>query len=85
MHGVVWCNPPYGKRLPAWVAKGMESADAGATVVMLLPARTDRRWWHTHAMRGEVRFIEGRVTFEGAPNAAPFPSVIVIFRPPVAA
>jgi len=27
----------------------------GATVVCLVPARTDARWWHDFAMRGEIR------------------------------
>jgi phage N-6-adenine-methyltransferase len=80
--GVCWCNPPYGKELSAWLQKAYESAQAGATVVCLLPARTDRRWWHAYAARGEVRFVPGRLTFTGASNPAPFASVIVIFRPP---
>jgi hypothetical protein len=49
-------------------------------VVMLLPARTDTRWWHEWVMKGEVRFIRGRLKFGGAKNSAPFPSVIVVFK-----
>jgi hypothetical protein len=28
----------------------------------------------------EIRFIKGRLRFEGATNNAPFPSVVVIFK-----
>jgi hypothetical protein len=59
-----------------------ESAREGALVVRLLPARTDMRWWREYVMRGEIRLLRGRITFVGASAAAPFPSAIVIFRPP---
>ena len=36
-YGRCWCNPPYGRQVGLWVAKAAESADSGATVVMLLP------------------------------------------------
>jgi hypothetical protein len=53
----------------------------GATVVCLVPARTDARWWHDFAMRGEIRLIQGRLRFGQARAGAPFPSAIIIFRP----
>ena len=43
---VVFMNPPYGRVIGLWVRKAYESAQAGAVVVCLLPARTDTRWWH---------------------------------------
>lgn len=80
--GVVFCNPPYGRRIGQWVEKGARSAEEGATVVMLLPSRTDTQWWHRWVMKAsEIRFIEGRLRFGNAANAAPFPSAIVVFRP----
>ena len=79
---VCWMNPPYGPQLAAWMRKAYESAQGGATVVCFLPARTCTRWWHTYAMRGEYTFLKGRTRFEGAASGAPFPSVIVVFRPP---
>ena len=79
--GVCWCNPPYGRDLGLWIAKAYESAQAGATVVCLLPVRTDTRWWQTYILSAEVRFVPGRLTFGGASNPAPFPSAVVIFRP----
>jgi phage N-6-adenine-methyltransferase len=79
--GVCWMNPPYGREMPKWIRKAYESAQEGATVVSLLPARTDTAVWHDYCMKGEIRFIRGRLKFGGHTNAAPFPSAIVIFRP----
>jgi len=78
--GVVFCNPPYGKEITAWIEKAfLSSITEGTTVVMLLPSRTDTAWWHDLCSQGEIRFIRGRLSFNG--NKAPFPSAIVIFRP----
>lgn len=77
-----WMNPPYGRTIGKWVQKAYETAQDGATVVCLLPARTDTAWWHDFCMKGEIRFLRGRVHFlsYGAPGAAaPFPSAIVVF------
>jgi phage N-6-adenine-methyltransferase len=81
--GICWMNPPYGREIGQWVKKAYESAIGGATVVCLLPARTDTSWWHDYCMKGEVRFIRGRLKFGGASENAPFPSAVVIFRPGV--
>lgn len=79
--GAVWMNPPYGREIGTWVAKAAHEANKGATVVCLLPARTDTKWWHRYVIpHAEVRFVKGRLKFGGAKNAAPFPSAIVIFR-----
>lgn len=78
--GTVWLNPPYGRAVGAWIRKAFEEAQRGATVVCLVPARTDAAWWHDYAMKGEVRFIRGRVKFVGARYNAPFPCAVVIFR-----
>lgn len=80
--GVCWMNPPYGEVIGQWMEKAYLSAEAGATVVCLVPARTDTAWWHDYAMRGEVRFLRGRLKFGAAENSAPFPSAVVVFRPP---
>jgi phage N-6-adenine-methyltransferase len=80
--GTCWMNPPYGREIGRWVEKAYRSSQAGATVVCLLPARTDTSWWHLWVTRAEeVRFLRGRLKFGGAENSAPFPSAIVIFRP----
>ena len=78
--GVCFMNPPYGRTIGKWMAKAVSEWQAGATVVCLVPARTDTNWWHTYAMQGEIRFIKGRLKFGGSKNAAPFPSAVVIFR-----
>lgn len=76
--GTVWCNPPYGRTVSQWVKKAAESK---ATIVMLLPARTDTKWFHDYIyQKAEVRFIKGRLKFGGCDNSAPFPSMVVIFR-----
>ena len=83
--GICWMNPPYGRQIGRWVHKARLSAQAGATVVCLLPSRTDTRWWHNDVMKAaEIRFIQGRLYFERDGKQlgrSPFPSAIVIFRP----
>ena len=80
--GAVWCNPPYGRNVGRWVQKASETAKAGDVVVMLLPARTDTAWFHDLIwQKAEVRFVRGRLKFGGCKNAAPFPSMVVVFRP----
>jgi len=80
--GVVWMNPPYGPRMAEWMEKAYRSSLCGATVVCLVPSRTDTRWWHDYAMKAtEIRFIKGRLKFDEHKNSAPFPSAIVIFKP----
>ena len=80
--GVVWCNPPYGKQIGSWVRRGFFASISGNTVVMLLPARTDTRWFHEYIYgKAEIRFIRGRLKFGGSKNSAPFPSMVVVFMP----
>ena len=87
---VFWCNPPYSK-CREFVAKAAWEASEGCTVVCLVPSRTDTRWLHDHVWDRdrhqpqpgvEVRFLKGRLKFSGAKAGAPFPSMIVVFRPP---
>lgn len=74
----VWCNPPYGREIGAWVRKASESE---ALTVMLLPARTDTKWFHDYIYhKAEIRFIKGRLKFGDGKNSAPFPSMVVVFR-----
>lgn len=79
-HGRCWMNPPYGREIGKWMQKAYEEAQKGATVVCLVPARTDTKWWHDYAMKGEIEFIRGRLKFNGHKNSAPFPSAIVVFK-----
>jgi phage N-6-adenine-methyltransferase len=79
-HGVCWMNPPYGRDIGKWMKKAYESSLQGATVVCLVPSRTDTKWWHEYAMQGQIEFIKGRLKFGDAKNSAPFPSAIVVFK-----
>jgi len=74
----VWCNPPYGRRIADWIYK---AATSDATTVLLVPARTDVKWFHEIVIpHAEVRFIKGRLKFGGSKDPAPFPTMLVIFR-----
>jgi phage N-6-adenine-methyltransferase len=78
----VFMNPPYGDQIGKWVRKAWLESLNGTTVVCLIPSRTDTSYWHDYVMKAtELRFIYGRVTFGGVKRHAPFPSVIVVFRP----
>ncbi|WP_424768544.1 DNA N-6-adenine-methyltransferase [Paenibacillus sp. sgz302251] len=82
--GVCWMNPPYGRGIHKWVQKAYESSLKGVTVVCLLPARTDTKWWHEYCEKvdknNDIRFIKRRIRFGGSNGDAPFPSVVVVFR-----
>jgi DNA N-6-adenine-methyltransferase (Dam) len=79
---VVWCNPPFGSIEP-WVRKAYEESLRGATVVMLLPCRTDTAWWHDWIVPyAEKRWTRGRIKFIGMDDKVPFATAIFIFRPP---
>jgi phage N-6-adenine-methyltransferase len=79
--GVCWMNPPYGRAIGLWVAKAHAAAREGATVVALLPARTDTAWWHQYvAKAADIRYLRGRLRFGTAKNGAPFPSAVVVFK-----
>jgi phage N-6-adenine-methyltransferase len=82
----VWVNPPYGNAIGKWILKACDEIlfhDGARVVVMLVPARTDTRWWKTAKEGGaEIRFLFGRLKFGGSKNSAPFPSAILIFRNP---
>ena len=79
---VVFCNPPYGKEIADWVQYSYEqSKKPNTTVVMLIPARTDTRYFHNYIYgKAEIRFIKGRLKFGDATSAAPFPSMVVVYR-----
>ena len=80
--GRVFCNPPYGRKIALWVQKASEeSKKCNTIVVMLLPARTDTKWFHEYIYnKAEIRFIKGRLKFNNSNNPAPFPSMIVVFK-----
>ena len=75
-----WMNPPYGREIGKWIEKAYKESIKGVTVVCLIPARTDTTYWHEFVMKGEIRFIKGRLKFGSSKLNAPFPSAVVIFR-----
>ena len=85
-YGAVFCNPPSGREIGKWVQKAYsEHVHGGATIVMLIPARTDTSYFHDYIYgKAEIRFLRGRLKFEdengAAMNPAPFPSMVVIYR-----
>jgi site-specific DNA-methyltransferase (adenine-specific) len=78
----VFMNPPYGRVIKDWLKKAYEESQvSGTTVVALIPARTDTRYWHNYVMKGEaVYFVKGRLKFGNGENSAPFPSAVVVFK-----
>ena len=83
--GVCWCNPPFDRTKPAWVKKAYESAQAGATVVVLLPwnGTGDTSWWHKYVLRAsEIRYLRGRQRYSGLDGRkVTVRTVLVVFRP----
>lgn len=83
--GAVFCNPPYGREIGKWVRKAYEEAQSGATVVLLIPARTDTSYFHDYILgHAEIRWVRGRLRFEDEDGKvyppAPFPSMVVVYN-----
>lgn len=83
-----WCNPPYGSETPKWIDKAVnEVHGTGAChrAVLLLPGRTDTRWFHERLWpwAREILLMKGRVPFEGFEGQSPmFPSLIAVIEAP---
>lgn len=80
--GRCWMNPPYGRDVGMWIEKAWQESRMNCLVVALLPVRTDTNWFHQfiyNQRRVAVKFIRGRLKFGGSEDAAPFPSMLVIF------
>lgn len=78
---VVFMNPPYGREIKQWIKKAYEESLNGATVVCLIPARTNTTYWHDFIFdkANDIRFLRGRLKFGNSKNSAPFPSAIVVY------
>ena len=69
-------NPPYSK-IKEWVDKSIEEHKKGKIVVLLIPARTDTKYFRKLVDYGvDITFITGRLHFNES-NSAPFPSCII--------
>ena len=80
--GGVWCNPPYGKEIIKWVKKASEEyvKEYNRFVVMLLPARTDTKWFQQYVYnKAFLWFVDGRLKFGKNQSSAPFPSVVAVY------
>jgi hypothetical protein len=64
------------------VSKSFEASQSGALVVLLVPARTDTRWFHDWIQgKAEIEFVRSRLRFGGAESSAPFPSMLAVYSP----
>jgi len=83
--GRCWCNPPYGgakeNKLANWVSKGdAETKNSESIVVMLIPARTNTKWWHKYCMTAtEIKLLCGRPKFSNSKHGLPQPLAVVVF------
>lgn len=79
----VWMNPPYGRAIPEWLAYAHKQSEKyGITVVCLVPARPDTKWFHEIACLGKIIFLKRRIRFlqQGKDVGSPaFPSMLVVF------
>jgi phage N-6-adenine-methyltransferase len=83
----VWLNPPYGADITDWLVKCVESMDRVNEIWVLVPARTDTKWFHEWVLPYAqcVYFIKGRLNFESGAavknSTAPFPSMLIWYHP----
>lgn len=77
----LFINPPFrAADLRRWVEKAwLASREPETIVVMIVPVKSDQFWWGDFAIKTEIRFIKGRVTFEGAKNTMPGPVAVLVF------
>ncbi|MBZ6000932.1 phage N-6-adenine-methyltransferase [Leuconostoc gelidum] len=83
--GNVFVNPPYGRSIGDFIKKAYEEhlRDPNRFIVMLVPSRTDTRYWQDYVIdKSTIKYIRGRLKFEVdgvATDAAPFPSALVVY------
>lgn len=95
--GRVFVNPPYSEnnfayrdidwkktKIHGWIEKCERERERCESIVLLIPARTDTRVFHEYIYQKpniEIRFIKWRLKFWWSANSAPFPSMVVVFKP----
>ena len=74
-------NPPYSNIQQFLLTAVSVFHQMGKQSIVLLPSRTDTKWFHEIVLRyaTRVEFIKGRLKFGGSKNTAPFPSMLVYF------
>ena len=79
----IWLNPPYGRNISKFVARAAAEREAGANIALLIPARTDTKYFHDHLYRRdgiEILYLRGRLKFGESKTGAPFPSMLCFLR-----
>jgi site-specific DNA-methyltransferase (adenine-specific) len=79
---VNYINPPYSRKLKeAFIRKAYEESQKGKTCIMLLPVSTSTKIFHEVIYpNAEIRFIKGRLKFNGLKTAGQMDNMVVIFR-----
>jgi len=71
----VFCNPPWSNICPF-----VEKAAEADLAVLLVPARTNCKWFHRALELGaHVRFFAPKIRFVGAPHVSPVDCVLLVF------
>ncbi len=71
----VFCNPPWSNILPF-----IELAPTAELAVVLVPARTNARWFHRALDLGATPiFFKPKLKFVGAPHTSPVDCILLLF------
>lgn len=88
--GLVYVNPPYGKKTKLWIRRMLEMARRGVEIVGLVAARPDTTWLQDSGAR-RICFWRGRMVFldgdtgmpcadkNGKPTGAIFPQAVLYY------
>lgn len=83
-------NPPYSREakmpIEAWIQKAYEESQRGLTVVGVVPAAVQTKWWQAYARKADqIWLIPHRVSFVPPPGrtgtSAGVNTAVVIWRP----
>ena len=79
----IWLNPPYGRQISKFTERAVQQLGSeipNSSVTLLVPARTDTKWWFNliqNPLKKHIVFIKGRVKFGNGKGSAPFPSALI--------
>lgn len=89
LKGWLWCNPPYGRKLPEWIEKAHIESCLGAKIAMLIPASVGTQYWAKFIINKveNITFFTGRIKFDD-PNGTitdppKYDSALVLFTRPI--
>lgn len=73
----LFINPPYSD-ISTWVDYAIRQYKHGCKVFLLIPSRTDTKYFHRLLRLGcSIYFIKGRLHFNDSKKCAPFPSCFI--------